>query len=158
MSELAYLYKNKNELSGLYVKCLVTGPICLYPDWQKPEADEFRMEGQWDTGAAQTLISRDIVELLSLNPTGKSVELCGISGAYRSDTYLIDLYLSEDLVFRNVMVAEMGHNIGSDVLIGLDVILQSDFILQPKDDDLLLKFRYPSEGDKPFSIKPVKTI
>ena len=152
MSELTYEYEKRETLRALIAPCLVTRTKDTYRDWQPPEPDDFRMVAQWDTGASVTHVTRGVVDVLGLKATGRKVKIHGKNGEYESDTYLVDLYLSEDVVFRNLLVAEMSDTFGSQVLIGLDVILQSNFVIEPQGDDVLLRFRYPSEGNKPFTI------
>lgn len=143
MSELTYEYEKRDTLRALISPCLVTRTKDTYRDWQPPEPDDFQMVAQWDTGASFTLVTKDVVDVLGLKATGRRIKIHGATGEYESDTYLVDLYLSEDIVFGSLLVAEMPGKFDCQVLIGLDVILQSDFVIEPKGEDVLLKFRYP---------------
>lgn len=155
MAELVRLFKKKDCQKELLEFCLVTGPSSMYPDDIKVEPEEIRMEAQWDTGASYTVISKKIVEVLGLIPTGIKMNVIGTNGVYQSNTYTVNLYLPGGIVFKDLIVAEMNEYFGASVLIGLDVILRSDFRIEPNEDNILLKFRYPPEGDKPFTVKPV---
>ena len=158
MAEFVSLYSGRKNLKSLLTFCLVTKPSRMYPDWQEPEQDELTIIGQWDTGASFTVIHKSLVDVLGLKPTGEKMRVRGANGVYDSDTYIIDLYLSNGIVFKDLLVTEMPEKFDGHVLIGLDVILQSDFVLEPYGDDLLLKFRYPSEGNKPFVAVPNSLI
>lgn len=156
MSELVHLYRNKESVVALTVPCLVTAQSCLYSKKKEINEEDLFLVGQWDTGATKTIVSKNIIEALGIKPTGRKVNVCGVNGMYNSDTYLVDLHLPDGIVFENILVNEMIEEFGPSILIGLDVILRSDFILSPKDGGVLLKFRYPPEGDKPFTAKVIE--
>lgn len=156
MSELVYLYGKKEDVAALTVPCLVTAQSCMYPKQKEINEEDLFLVGQWDTGATQTVVSKSIINALDIAPTGREVNVYGVNGVYNSDTYLIDLHLPNGIVFENVPVAEMSEEFGPSVLIGLDVILQSDFVIGSKNERALLKFRYPSKGEKPFTVKTIE--
>lgn len=156
MSELVYLYGKKEDVAALTVPCLVTAQSCMYSKQKEVNEEDLFLVGQWDTGATQTVVSKSILNALDIAPTGREVNVYGVNGVYNSDTYLIDLHLPNGIVFENVPVAEMSEEFGPSVLIGLDVILQSDFVIGSKNGRTLLKFRYPSEGEKPFAVKTIE--
>ena len=156
MSELVYLYGKTEEVIALTVPCLVTAQSCSYASAMDVNEEDLFLVGQWDTGATKTAISKSTIQALGINPTGRKIKVRGVNGVYESDTYLVDLYLPDGCVFKDLLVTEMNDENEPPVLIGLDVILQSDFILGSKDGRTLLKFRYPSEGDKPFTAKMIE--
>lgn len=155
MPELVYLYGKKERIAALTVPCLVTARSCLYSVMKEVNEEDLFLVGQWDTGATQTVVSKNILDALGIEPSGRKVNVCGVNGKYNSDTYLVDLHLPNGIVFENVLVAEMIEEFGPSILIGLDVILQSDFVIGTRDDSVVLKFRYPSDGDKPFSAEAI---
>ena len=155
MPELVYLYGKTEEVIALTVPCLVTAQSCLYARARDVSEEDLFLVGQWDTGATKTAISKSTIKALGVNPTGRKIKVRGVNGVYESDTYLIDLYLPDGFVFKDLLVTEMNDESEPPVLIGLDVILQSDFMVGSKDGRVLLKFRYPSEGDKPFTAEPI---
>lgn len=158
MPELVYLYGKKETVAALTVPCLVTAQSCMYPKKKEISEEDLFLVGQWDTGATQTIASKNIIKALDIEPTGREINVHGVNGVYNSDTYLVDLHLPDGIVFENVLVAEMSEEFGPSILIGLDVILQSDFVIGSKDGRILLKFRYPSEGDKPFLDKVIELV
>ena len=158
MSELVYLYGKTEEVIALTVPCLVTAQSCVYERTMDVNEEDLFLVGQWDTGATKTAISKSTIQALGINPTGRKIKVRGVNGVYESDTYLIDLYLPDGCVFKNLLVTEMNDEHEPPVLIGLDVILQSDFVLGPKNGRSLLKFRYPPEGEKPFTTNVVELM
>lgn len=156
MSELVFLYGKKESIVALTVPCLVTAQSCMYTERKKVEEGDLFLVGQWDTGATQTLASRGIIEALGLEPIGRKVNICGVNGKYESDTYLVDLHLPNGIVINDIVIAEMNDEFGPTVLIGLDVILHSDFVIGSQVGKAILKFRYPCEGDKPFSAEAIE--
>lgn len=82
----------------------------------------------WDTGATVSVISERLVEQLGLVPVGKT-KICGYNGKPTiTNEYRIDLKLSENVAidFVNVVEAPL---VTMDLLIGMNVINQGDFML-----------------------------
>lgn len=158
MPELVYMYGKKETVAALTVPCLVTAQSCMYPKKKEIDEEDLFLVGQWDTGATQTVVSKSIIKALGIEPTGREVNVYGVNGVYNSDTYLVNLHLPDGIVFENVLVTEMSEEFGPSILIGLDVILQSDFVLGSKDGRTLLKFRYPPEGEKPFATNVIELV
>lgn len=77
---------------------------------------------------------------------------------YQADTYRINLSFENGIEFKNVIVSEMPNNSSMIVLVGLDIILQSDFAVIPSGDTVNLYFRHPSEGNSQFDIEPQPMI
>ena len=113
------------------------------------------MIAQWDTGASNCAISRGIEEYLGVKPTGGKINVKGVNGSFESDVYVVDILLPNGIVFENIQVTEMKKEEVPLIIIGLNIIARSDFRLEPKGDKTIMKFRYPPEGDKPFTMKPV---
>lgn len=120
----------------------------MYQQEVLPSADEFFMTAIWDTGATASAISRSVVEFLGLSPTGNKELISSANGIYESDTYLVDLYLSEDIVFKDLLVTEIPKDSRLLVIVGLDVILQSDFLIESTDDSFTFEFSYPPERNR----------
>ncbi len=98
----------------------------------------------WDTGADHTCISDDVVEQLSLEPTGEKSMLTpnGISDTF---TYLVNIILPNSVTVRNVLVC--GSDIGKQglgVLIGMDIIGRGDFSVSNFGEKTVFSFRIPS--------------
>lgn len=114
------------------------------------------MIAHWDTGATASAISKGIVDFLGLQPTGDKERFNGAGGFYESDIYLVDIYLSENIVFRNVPVSEIKHDKRLVATIGLDIILQSDFGITTSGDKYHIHFRHPSMGNLEFESVPAE--
>lgn len=155
MPELVYSYDKRKGLEALLSSCLVTAPGARKIARCLPSPDSFAMIAQWDTGASNCAISRGVVEYLGIVPTGAKVDVKGVNGKFESNVYMVDLLLPEGIVFENLLVTEMKEEDTPLIIIGLNIILQSDFIIEPQGNEVLLKFRYPSEGDKPFTAGPI---
>lgn len=98
----------------------------------------------WDTGAQFTFISPRIVEALGLTPTGKA-QYMGIGGNQESNTYQVHIALSNGMLMRNV-VAYCTDIDDYDVLLGMDIIVHTDFAITNANNKTTFQFRTPSEG------------
>ena len=98
----------------------------------------------WDTGAQFTLISPRVVEALGLKPSGKG-QYMGIGGDQESDTFFVHIGLPNGQLKRyvNVYCADLDDY---NLLLGMDIITQTDFLITNKDCKTTFQFRTPSEG------------
>lgn len=111
-----------------------------------PPMNEFM--GLWDTGATGTVISKDIVAKLGLQPTGKVLSYHA-NGCSTVNTYMINISLPNNLAFHSVTVS-VGDLNGFDVLIGMDIISLGDFSISAKNGNTIFSFRIPSVGTIDF--------
>lgn len=100
---------------------------------------------QWDTGATGTCISKELVELLDLKPTGL-INVQTPSGIGTMNKYMVNLILNNEVRIMNLVVmdSEIG-NQGIDVLIGMDIISIGDFAVSNFDGKTQFSFRMPSQ-------------
>ena len=98
----------------------------------------------WDTGAQFTFISPRLVEALGLTPCGKA-RYMGIGGDQESNIYQVHIALSNGKLVRNIDVYCTDID-DYDVLLGMDVIVHTDFLITNKDGKTTFQFRTPSEG------------
>ena len=97
----------------------------------------------WDTGATNTVITERVVKACKLKPTGVTLAHT-VGGTKRANTYLVSVFLPNNVVFGQLKVAE-GEIYGqADVLIGMDIISQGDFAVTNVDRETTHSFRYPS--------------
>ena len=96
----------------------------------------------WDTGATNTIISPSIVTALGLKPYKKSL-IEGVGGTMDSSVYKITIYTDNGIEFKsiNALCGDIGDY---DLIIGMDIIMQGDFVISNKDGATWFSFRYPS--------------
>ncbi len=97
----------------------------------------------WDTGAQMTVISSKLVTALGLKPYGKGT-LTGIGGENNVETYRIHVLLPNG--FLACDVEAYCSNIEDDILIGMDIIALTDFVISNVDGNTVFMMRAPSEG------------
>lgn len=97
----------------------------------------------WDTGAQMTVISDRVVKALGLTPYGKGTVM-GIGGEDNVDTYHIHVLLPNG--FLACDVEAYCSDIEDDVLIGMDIINLTDFIITNVDGNTNFIMCAPSEG------------
>ena len=108
-------------------------PPCMYSE-----------SAAWDTGAEITIISPRLVETLGLKPYDKG-QFMGIGGDQTVNTYLVHIGLPNGKMVYNeeVYCSDIDDY---DVLLGMDIITQTDFLITNKDGKTTFQFRTPSEG------------
>lgn len=135
------------EASG--VANVLVSPIAIFPpfslktdnkDWPKP----LETKAVWDTGATHTVISKNVIDKLSLKPTGK-VNAHGVHGANTVNTYLVHIGLPNRILVPSIRVLE-GKMAGTDVLIGMDIITKGDFVISNAKGKTSFEFGMPSSG------------
>ena len=159
MTTLAYSFKKADCKRYLPAPCVVSASEEEYqPNRDDTSQRNVRTLAEWDTGATESAISKGLADYLGLKPTGIKANLLGGNGMYQADTYRINLSFENGIEFKNVIVSEMPNNSSMIVLVGLDIILQSDFAVIPSGDTVNLYFRHPSEGNSQFYIEPQPMI
>lgn len=103
----------------------------------------FSKNALWDTGAQITVISDKVVKSLGLTPYGKGTVM-GIGGEDDVDTYHIHVLLPNGFLVCDVEA--YCSDIEDDILIGMDIISLTDFIITNKDCKTNFIMRAPSEG------------
>ena len=111
---------------------------------EQPSRYYYTDSAAWDTGAQFTLISPRVVEALAIKPNGKG-QYMGIGGDQESDTYLVHIGLPNGELKRyvNAYCADLDDY---DVLIGMDIITETDFLITNADGKTTFQFRSPTEG------------
>ena len=99
----------------------------------------------WDTGAQFSIISPRIVETLKLKPFRKG-GVMGIGGDKEVNTYIVHIGLPNGKMVFNAEVYCSDID-DYDVLLGMDIITLTDFLITNADDKTTFQFRIPSEGD-----------
>ncbi len=101
-------------------------------------------DAAWDTGAEVTIISPRVVAALGLQPF-EHTTLMGIGGDENVDVYRIHIGLPNGYLYRNLIVYCSDID-DYDVLIGMDLIAESDFFLTCVDGHNRFSFDIPATG------------
>lgn len=116
------------------------------------EKDAWMTWAIWDSGATNTAITSRVVKELGLKPVGV-VNVLGINGEEEVSTYLVDIYLPQNVRVTKVLVSECKSLDDEDevgVLIGMDIILIGDFAISNFNNKTTFTFRVPSFGEIDF--------
>lgn len=110
--------------------------------------------GIFDTGATGSVITKKVADQLKIFSIGL-VNVHTASGFERSNTYLINMYFPNKLLFPGVRVTE-GKVIGAfDILIGMDIIGAGDFVINNFNGHTSFSFRVPSVEFEDYTKKPL---
>lgn len=96
----------------------------------------------WDTGATNSAISQAVIDACALVPTGVA-EVHGVHGSQQRETYLVNIYLPNDVAVMGAIVTRMETR-DADILIGMDVINLGDFAVTNFKGRTKFTFRMPS--------------
>jgi len=97
----------------------------------------------WDTGATSCVITQAVVDKCKLAPTGMT-RVYGVHGPEVTETYLVNIYLPNNVLFPNAHVIKAKEIRGADMLIGIDVINTGDFAVTNFNGRTKFSFRFPS--------------
>ena len=133
----------KQLAEAIVTQAVVLPAIEIKPGMSVPPF--YRTEdAAWDTGAEFSIVSPRVIEALRLTPYGKA-SVMGIGGDRVSDIYMVHIALPNGKIIRNVEVYCSDID-DYDVLLGMDIITQTDFVITNKDNKTIFQFRTPSEG------------
>ena len=112
------------------VRELITDVTIALPSSTHPgTAKEFKnFLALWDTGATNSVVTKNVVNAVGLTPTGKAT-VKGVNSEDIVNTYIVDIGLPNRVLFTNINVSEgllQGHY---DVIIGMDIIQAGDFAI-----------------------------
>lgn len=99
-------------------------------------------QGIWDTGATNSVLTKKVIDELSLQPIGVT-EVHTADGTSQKEQYLVNLTLPSNVVVPGIKVTE-GKLIGADVLIGMDIINLGDFSVTNLNGNTVMTFCMPS--------------
>ncbi len=111
-----------------------------------------KVKALWDTGATLSCITPRVVQSLNLRSLIASVPVIHGGGKSMCDSYLVDLYLPNNVRIVGVQVTESNDQTGRnldgqirfDIIIGMDVITLGDFAITNKDNLTSFTFQTPS--------------
>jgi predicted aspartyl protease len=104
--------------------------------------EDFR--GIWDTGAQATVIAKEVVDVLRLQPEGFAYVDTASQRAVKTSAYRIDLYVKDNLCVRNLQVTLGVLSDDFHLLLGMDVIGLGDFSITNHNESTCMSYRYPS--------------
>ena len=110
----------------------------------------------WDTGATNCVISKKIIDECGLKPIGMT-KVHSVGLTKKRGTYLINIILPNKVGIPSVRATE-GEIVGTDVLIGMDIIGLGDFAVTNKDGKTTMSFRFPSNEKIDFVEQSKKSI
>ncbi len=136
-----------NSQNGVFREIIVPAKIRI-PEIFKEYSHEFvDTYAIWDTGATNSVLSKDIISKFNLKSTGKTI-VHGVHGKKEVNTYIIDIVINK-IIFKEINVTE-GVFVSKDInfLVGMDLIASGDFALTcNKDTDNktcnTFSYRYP---------------
>lgn len=141
---MAYTKNYDGQVTAIITDAYVFEGIPIEPGII-PSKRFFTHRACWDTGAEVTIISPYIVDLLGLEPF-EQTSLVGIGGDEQVGVYLIHLGLPNGYLYRNLVVYCSDID-DYDVLIGMDLIAQSDFFITNLNGNNRFIFELPATGE-----------
>lgn len=133
--------KYPGRINAIQTNCIVTQSLAVSTDGKVHGCE---VESTvWDTGATNTIISQEIVDILDLKPISKA-KIEGVGGIVESAVYQINIYFANRMEFKSIEV--LSGDIGDyDLIIGMDIITLGDFVLSNKDGKTWFSFRHPAK-------------
>lgn len=110
--------------------------------------------GIWDTGATCSVITPKVVNECGLKPIGIT-QVYALGGPRLCNVHLIGIFLPNQVSFSPVRVTEGDLTGDCDVLIGMDIISQGDFVITNQNGGTTFTFRTPSVASIDF-VKEIK--
>lgn len=104
----------------------------------------------WDTGATNSVITKNVVATCGLRPTGIA-SVHHAAGTSQVETYAVNIFLPNGVQFPFVQVTLGDLPSGTDALIGMDIIGAGDFVVTSVGGKMMFSYRYPSIGVPDFA-------
>lgn len=98
----------------------------------------------WDTGATASVITQEVVAACGLKATGMT-RVHHVQGTADAETYLVNIYLPNRVVFPTMRVTKGDLTGGANILIGMDIMSQGDFAVTNFQGLTKFTFRVPSQ-------------
>ncbi|MGH8398794.1 MAG: retroviral-like aspartic protease family protein [Gammaproteobacteria bacterium] len=134
------------RLSSLKTPCSVC--LAFNPLQGGISPQQFQFEAIWDTGATNSVITQRVVSTCHLLPIGMT-KVHAVNSTKDSEVYLVNIGLPNRVNFMNIKVTQ-GELIGTDVLIGMDIITLGDVAITNVDGNTVFSFRIPSQKHVDF--------
>jgi len=125
----------------------ISTPVTLYSSFSSSEGKNVITSAVWDTGADHSVLSPKIVKELELSVIDtKWVYGVNNSNCF-SDVVLATIKFTDDLVLTNRRFS-VNDIPGTDVLIGMDIIMMGNFVINNSDGKTLFSFVIPPIKEK----------
>ena len=134
--------------------CMAVDPVKLQANAKYPPVTQFIT--LWDTGAEGSVISKNVIQTLKLESTGKA-KVFHAGGESLVNTYSVNILLPNNTVFY-VPIATEGNLEGTDALIGMDIISHGDFTITAAHGRTKFTFQIPSTHDTDYVRENNQTI
>lgn len=102
----------------------------------------YPFQALWDTGATNSMITTKVIEQLGLKPVSFAT-IYHAGGESERPVYVVFFQLPNEILVGPMQVTE-GQLEGIDVLIGMDVIGNGDFVITNNDDHTTFSYTTPS--------------
>lgn len=122
----------------------------IFDSRQILERPNVKIQGIWDTGATNSVITQNVVEALGLKPTGMAT-IGTAGGNVDCPTYIIDVVLPNGIAIQNLRVTGNDSLTSCDMLIGMDVIGFGDFAIANAKGNTHFSFCIPAHN-KPICL------
>ena len=99
--------------------------------------------GIWDTGATGSVITRKVINDIGLKPIAMT-QVHTAKGVTNSLVFLINMVLLNNVGISNIRATEGIITGDSEVLVGMDIISQGDFVITNHEGKTTCSFRCPS--------------
>lgn len=103
----------------------------------------------WDTGATGSVIDESLAQRLKLPVMGRKI-VKGVHSQAEKNTYYVNLYLPNRILFDNWEVTEGELHKDIPVLIGMDIMNSGDFAVTNVKGKTIFSFRIPSYKEIDF--------
>ena len=114
------------------------------PKTQPPPGPPYTTSALWDTGATNSLVTKDTANKMGLVPVGTCM-MSHAGGSDPTNRYLVNIDLPNGVSVFGVTVLECQEIPGQiGAIIGMDIITQGDFSITNVSGKTVLSFRIPS--------------
>ena len=99
----------------------------------------------WDTGATESVITQRVIDSCGLKPV-RSANVHGVHGMQKTEIYMVNMYLPNQVGFFKVPVFKGHHRRGGwDLLLGMDILATGDFSVKNVGGKTEWSFSVPSD-------------
>lgn len=106
------------------------------------ESEILYLKALWDTGATNSVVTKDTAKRLGLVPTGKTI-VHHAGGESEVNVFQVQLFLPMKVTV-NARVTECDDSTQFGLIIGMDIICAGDFSITNSDGKTTFSFRMPS--------------